>query len=74
MATKSVDDQVVKVPLPRYLEEVADRAAEKAARRVLQEHLRTCPMIGFRTRIYGFVTGLSLVGGMIGWLLGKFWK
>lgn len=33
----------VKVPLPQFVEEIADRAAERAAQKVIEEHVKTCP-------------------------------
>jgi hypothetical protein len=32
----------IKVSLPKYLADVADRAAEKAAKAVIEEHLKIC--------------------------------
>jgi hypothetical protein len=41
---------------------------------VVEEHVKTCPMVGFRARLYGFALGLSAVGGLIGWFLGRVMK
>ena len=68
------ENQTVEVPLPQYLEQVADRAAEKAAQRVIADHVKTCPMVGFRSKLYGFASGVSLVGGLIGWAVGRYVK
>jgi hypothetical protein len=73
-ATAAKGAQTVEVPLPDYVRQIAREAGREGAMLVVEEHVKTCPMVGFRARLYGFALGLSAVGGLIGWFLGRVMK
>lgn len=71
--TENVNDQMVKVPLPQYLEQVAERAGRTAAEHVLIEHIRTCPYRLSLARVIGFCAGISVVCSGVAFVIGKLW-
>lgn len=72
--TGQAAQQTVEVPLPDYVRQIAREAGREGAKLVVEEHVKTCPTVGFRARLYGFALGLSAVGGLVGWFLGRIMK
>jgi len=69
----SDDNQEIKIPLPKYIQEVAKVAGETAARRVIDEHVASCPIKTVQSdvkrieirlgRMLGYMVGTGLTGG-----------
>ena len=74
-------DGGVLVPLPDYIRETAEVAGDAAARRVIREHVKTCPIgkIEDRVRVLegrfavlvGAIIGSGALGGTVGAIIIK---
>jgi len=68
------DEQTVEVPWPDYVRQIAREAGREGARLVVEEHVKTCPMVGLRSKSYRCASGVLLVGGLIGLVVGRYVK
>ena len=70
------EEDSVHVPLPDYIREMAEVAGEAAARRVIREHVKACPIATVEARVrvlegrfallLGAIIGSGALGGSIG--------
>jgi hypothetical protein len=59
--------QTINVPLPQFVEQIADRSADRAARAVIKEHLELCETRKELPRVSGRVKVVEL--GLQRWQL-----
>jgi len=63
-------DQSIKVPLDKWVEQIADRAAERAARKVIDDHEKRCVIVGVKTTSDQHEERLGKLEKGWAWLLG----
>ncbi|HUU83925.1 MAG TPA: hypothetical protein VM243_10520 [Phycisphaerae bacterium] len=63
-------DPSIKVPLDRWVEQIADRAAERAARKVIDDHEKRCSIFSVKTKVDQHDTQLNKLEKNWAWLLG----